>query len=64
MKQIMTSFFSKISLTKSMRRHPQSSHCNTNGPEGGMRELRDSSGSEQDAHLAMYTEVYSPSTRL
>ena len=61
MKQTIANFFSKLSLPKSLKRHPQSASRDTNG---AMREIRDSSGSETDHHLAIYTEMHSPSTKL
>ena len=59
MKQTIANFFSKLSLPKSLKRHSASRDTN-----GAMREFRDSSGSETDHHLAIYTEMHSPSTKL
>ena len=61
MKQTIANFFSKLALPKSLKRHPQSASRDTNG---AMKEIRDSSGSETDHHLAIYSEMHSPSTKL
>ena len=64
MRQTIANFFSKLSLPKSLKRHPRSTSRDTNDLDGAMREIRDSSGSETDAHLTIYTEMCSPNTKL